>query len=76
MKDVTTCDKRRGVGSKFWYVDVRMGKPNMIKSYYFGVKSKKKYVGNWNILVPTGKERLIDFVSSGERKRNSLNYFV
>ena len=31
--------------------------------------------GNWNILVPAGKERKIDSLSSGDRKENSLNRF-
>ena len=29
--------------------------------------------GNWNILVPAGKERNIDSLSSGDRKEKSLN---
>jgi len=31
------------------------------------------YPGNWNILVPGGRESNSDSVSSGERNRNSLN---
>ena len=30
-------------------------------------------LGNWNILVPEGKERKIDYLSSGERNGNSPN---
>lgn len=37
------------------------------------VTRKRANPENWNILVPGGKESKNDFVSSGERTRNSLN---
>ena len=70
-KDATTCEKRWGAGRKLWSVDVRMGQPGMshiMSSYteYIGVV--KEYLGNWNILVPRGKERfnLIPSVAASE----------
>ena len=35
--------------------------------------SSEGNLGNWNILVPKGKERKIDYLSSGERNGNSPN---
>ena len=75
-KDATTCEKRRGAGRKLWSVDIRMGKPGVGHTTsscteYIGVV--KVYPGNWNILVPGGKERESYSVSSGERKRRSPN---
>ena len=49
-KDATTCEKLRRVGRKLWPADVRMGKPDMLTTYHTNP-------GNWNILVPGGKER-------------------
>ena len=76
MKDATTCDKLGGAGRKHWSQDLWMGEPGM--SYIMSsideyIVNEKEYLGNWNILVPRGKEREIDSVSSGERKRRSPN---
>ena len=76
MKDAITCEKLRGAGHKLWSEDIWMGQPSMsyimlsIDEY---IVYEKLNLGNWNILVPRGKEREIDSVSSGERKRRSPN---
>ena len=52
-KDVTTCEKLRGAGSKHRSVDIRMGEPgtsNVVSSVSENIAYEKKYLVNWNIL--------------------------
>ena len=55
-----------------------MGEPTdgnaSVSSNEYIVRKKSNPV-NWNILVTGGKERKIDFLSSGERKGKSPNQF-
>ena len=71
-KDVTSCDKLRGLANTNWSADFRMGQP--IISNYDTIWKYGANVGNWNILLPTGKENKSDSQSSGERNGNSLNW--
>ena len=71
-KDVTSCDKLRGLANTNWSADFRMGQP--IISNYDTIWKYGANVGNWNILLPTGKENKSDSRSSGERNGNSLNW--
>ncbi len=78
-KDAASCEKLRGVASRLWSGDLRMGQP--IWSYVQislieQNRLKKRNLGKWNISVPKGKEINWDCVSSGERKRMSLNQIV
>ena len=73
MKDVATCDKLREAGSKLWSEDFRMGQPTPMRVGVLRRYVGGKYPGNWNILVPGGKENKSDSLSSGERKGNSPN---
>ena len=70
-KDVVSCEKRRVVANELWSGDVRMGEPSGLKARYH-TKCEANW-GNWNILVPQGRENKSDSVSSGERKRRSPN---
>ena len=71
MKDVISCDKPGLGANDLWYRDFRMGQPNDLKNDY--PLFKEAYAGNWNILVPVGKENNSDSLSSGERTGNSPN---
>ena len=71
MKDVISCDKLWGVANKLWSRDFRMGQPNILKRYY--PTKMEANAGNWNILVPAGKENNNDSPSSGERTGKSPN---
>ena len=71
MKDVISCDKLRGGANNLWSEDFRMGQPNILKRYY--PTQLEANAGNWNILVPAGKENNNDSPSSGERTGNSPN---
>ena len=75
-KDVTTCEKLRRVGSEHRLADIRMGEPDTSKVVSPTDEKDSQWggnLGNWNILVPRGKEREIDSPSSGERKGKSPN---
>ena len=48
-----------------------MGQPNILKRYYPTLLEAN--AGNWNILVPAGKENNNDSPSSGERTGKSPN---
>ena len=50
-----------------------MGQPNTLKRYYPAMQEAN--AGNWNILVPAGKENNNDSPSSGERTGNSPNHW-
>ena len=54
MKDVISCDKLRVGANNLWSADFRMGQPNTLKKYYPAMQEAN--AGNWNILVPAGKE--------------------
>ena len=69
-KDVVSCEKLRGSANMNWSAGVRMGEPGWLKASHMFTWAN---AGNWNILVPAGKERKIDSLSSGERKGNSPN---
>ena len=71
MKDVISCDKLWGGANNLWSGDFRMGQPNILKRYY--PTWLEANAGNWNILVPAGKENNNDSPSSGERTGNSPN---
>ena len=71
MKDVISCDKLRGGANNLWSEDFRMGQPNTLKAYY--PSKMEANAGNWNILVPAGKENKNDSPSSGERTGISPN---
>ena len=72
MKDVISCDKPGLGANDHWYRDLRMGQPNELKTHY--LRNAEAYAGNWNILVPVGKENNSDSLSSGERTGNSPNH--
>ena len=67
MKDVISCDKLRWGANDLWHVDFRMGQPNMLKTYY--LVNLEANAGNWNILVPAGRENnlMIPLVVASER---------
>ena len=72
MKDVISCDKLWGGANNLWSKDFRMGQPNILKRYY--PTKLEANAGNWNILVPAGKENNNDSPSSGERTGKSPNH--
>ena len=72
MKDVISCDKLRVGANNPWSVDFRMGQPNQLKTDY--PAKPEANAGNWNILVPVGKENNNDSPSSGERTGISPNH--
>ena len=71
MKDVISCDKLRGGANNLWSGDFRMGQPGVLKTRHLIISGAN--AGNWNILVPAGKENNNDSPSSGERTGNSPN---
>ena len=73
MKDVVSCDKLRVGANDHWSEDFRMGEPTWLKTKYFLIG--RANAGNWNILVPAGRENNCDSASSGERTRNSPNRY-
>ena len=72
MKDVISCDKPRVGANDLWCADFRMGQPNTLKKYYPSLMEAN--AGNWNILVPVGRENNNDSPSSGERTGTSPNH--
>ena len=72
MKDVISCDKSWGGANNPWSRNFRMGQPNILKRYY--PTKLEANAGNWNILVPAGKENNNDSPSSGERTGKSPNH--
>ena len=72
MKDVISCDKLRVGANNPWSGDFRMGQPSRLKDGY-SYQCKRANAGNWNILVPVGKENNNDSPSSGERTGISPN---
>ena len=72
-KDVISCDKLRVGANNLWSADFRMGQPNTLKKYYLSMIEAN--AGNWNILVPAGKENKNDSPSSGERTGNSPDQY-
>ena len=70
MKDVISCDKLWGGANDLWSRDFRMGQPDILKVYHHICGAN---AGNWNILVPVGKENNNDSPSSGERTGISPN---
>ena len=50
-----------------------MGQPDALKAHHSVLR--KANPGNWNILVPGGKENNSDSLSSGDRTGNSPNLF-
>ena len=76
MKDVTSCDKLRGVAHTLRSADFRMGEPTWPKqpcSVKWIHSFTWRHEVNWNISVASGREIKRDSVSSGERKRNRPN---
>ena len=75
MKDVKDGETRRGVVNKRWSDGIRMEKSRPLKSGWGHIPQgvRPGDPGKRNILVPGGKEIERDSVSSGERKRKSLN---
>ena len=72
MKDVISCDKSWGDANDLWSRNFRMGQPNQLKTDY--PTKLEANAGNWNILVPAGKENNNDSPSSGERTGKSPNH--
>ena len=68
MKDVISCDKLRVGANDLWSGDFRMGQPSTLKECY-PVFVQEANAGNWNILVPAGKENnlMIPPVVASER---------
>ena len=68
MKDVISCDKPRVDANNLWSEDFRMGEPDYLSDGHpyliMGANA-----GNWNILVPVGKENnlMIPLVVASER---------
>ncbi len=72
MKDAVSCDKPREGASDLRSVDFRMGQPdsgNAEPSRLVGKRTR----GSETSKYPEEKKEKIDFLSSGERKGNSLN---
>ena len=72
-------DKLRYASGSCKYASIR-GSPNAETRLWLCASilewihsSSEDNSGNWNILVPEGKERKIDDLSSGERNGNSPN---
>ena len=55
MKDVISCDKLRVGANNLWSGDFRMGQPGRLKDGHPDL-SQEANAGNWNILVPAGRE--------------------
>ena len=72
MKDVISCDKLWVGANNLWSRDFRMGQPGILKECHPFLMEAN--AGNWNILVPVGKENNNDSPSSGERTGNSPNH--
>ena len=71
MKDVVSCEKPGRGANDLWHPDFRMGQPGRLKTCHhinYGANA-----GNWNILVPVGRENKRDTPSSGERRGHSPN---
>ena len=68
MKDVISCDKLRVGANNPWSEDFRMGQPSRLKDGY-SYQCKRANAGNWNILVPAGRENkwMIPPVVASER---------
>lgn len=71
MKDVISCDKLWEGANDRRSADFRMGQPGRLKTCHPAKQEANE--GNWNILVPSGKENNNDSPSSGERTGNSPN---
>ena len=69
MKDVISCDKLRVGANNLWSEDFRMGQPSRLKDGY-SYQCKRANAGNWNILVPVGRENnlMISLVVASERE--------
>ena len=68
MKDVISCDKPRVDANNLWSEDFRMGQPDCLNdSHPYLIMGAN--AGNWNILVPVGKENnlMIPLVVASER---------
>ena len=72
MKDVISCDKSWGGANILWSMNFRMGQPGSMK--YCHPVMQEANAGNWNILVPVGRENNNDSPSSGERTGTSPNH--
>ena len=70
FKVVASCKKPRVVACRPWTWDYRIGLPTF---WYSRTLFWNGYVGNWNILVPTGKENNSDSLSKGDRKGSRTN---
>jgi len=59
MKDVVSCDKLRGGANNLWTEDFRMGQPTQGHACELPPeynRAGRANPGDWNILVPGGKE--------------------
>ena len=70
MKDVISCDKPWVGANNLWSRDFRMGQPGRLKACHH-CKCSEANGGNWNILVPLGRENnlMIPLVVASERGR-------
>ena len=66
-KDVISCDKPREGANDHWSADFRMGQPGRLKDGH--QRNAEANPGNWNILVPGGRENklVIPLVVASER---------
>ena len=68
MKDAANCEMSRRVVCRLWTGNLRMGLPN--RSGRIG------NAGNWNVLVPAGREINWDAVSKGDWKQHKANRMI
>ena len=66
MKDVASCDKSRRGACSLWTGNLRMRLRNKLV--------RVANAGNWNVLVPAGKETKWDAVSKGDWTQQRANW--
>jgi len=69
IKDVASCDKPWRAACKLWTRDFWMWLHFLFVERSLGIAN----AGNWNILVPAGKETNWDAVSKSDWKRHRAN---
>ena len=71
MKDVISCEKLWGTANKYWFIDVRIGKPDTSKKYRIaltqGTETSKYLKEKITIVIPQ--------VVASERG-SALNYYI
>ena len=74
-KDVASCEKPRGGASNLRSVDIRMGQPDPGHAGLSRLSGRRTRGSETSKYLEEEKEEF-DFLSSGERKGNSLNLFA